>query len=69
MTGIHVKVDADMCASSRLCEGIAAAIFAVPDDEDWAHVLLPVVTDPEQIKLAREARDCCPAEAITLEED
>ena len=68
MSELRVRIDDDLCAASAMCQRIAPAIFDVPDDADWAQVLLPVLTDPGQIALAREAADACPTGAIIIEE-
>jgi ferredoxin len=68
MTGIKVTVEEQLCAASAMCKRIAPSIFDLPDDADWAVVLTPVVSGDEQVKLAREAFDACPTQAIVLEE-
>ena len=68
MSELRVRIDDDLCAASAMCQRIAPTIFDVPDDADWAQVLLPVLTDPDQIALAREAADACPTGAIIIEE-
>jgi ferredoxin len=64
MTKLHIQIDADLCAASAMCQRIAPQTFRMPDDADTATVLIPVVTDPEQISLAHQARDACPTQAI-----
>jgi ferredoxin len=68
MTEIKVTIDEEACAASAMCKRIAPKIFDMPDDGDWAIVLTPVVSDDEQIRLAREAFEACPTMAIALEE-
>lgn len=68
MTQIKVTVDEQLCAASAMCQRIAPSIFEMPDDGDWAIVLTPVVSDDEQVRLAREAYEACPTMAIGLEE-
>jgi ferredoxin len=68
MTELEVSVDAELCAASAMCKRVAPQVFDLPDDADTAIVLMPVVSDPEQVALAREAEESCPTQAILIAE-
>jgi ferredoxin len=66
---VKISVDPELCAASAMCPRVAPQLFALPDMADTAVVLQESVSDPELIKLAREAEAGCPTLAITVEED
>jgi ferredoxin len=68
MSELEVSVDDELCAASALCKRIAPRVFDLPDDADTAIVLMPVVSDPEQVALTRDAEESCPTQAIVLAE-
>jgi ferredoxin len=68
MTELEVSVDDELCAASALCKRIAPKVFDLPDDADTAVVLMPVVSDPEQVTLTRDAEESCPTQAILIAE-
>jgi ferredoxin len=68
MSGLDVSVDEELCAASAMCRRIAPKVFDLPDDADTAIVLMPYVSDPEQIGLSREAEESCPTQAILIAE-
>lgn len=62
MSEIQVSIDDELCAASAMCQRIVPDVFDVPDDADWALVKMPVVSDPDQIALVREAAEACPTQ-------
>ena len=68
MGGLRVRIDADLCAASALCQRVAPEIFSVPDDADTALVLVDPVSDPSQIALVTDAAAGCPTGAIVIED-
>ena len=65
---IKISVDHDLCAASALCPRVAPQLFELPDMADTAVVLQETVSDPDLVRLAREAEAGCPTLAITVEE-
>ncbi len=62
---MKAKVDADLCAGSRLCEETCPQVFEVV--EGTARVKVDVVpADAEDA--CREAAENCPTQAISIEE-
>ena len=68
MTELHIRIDAEVCAASAMCQRIAPHVFSMPDDADTAIVLMDPVSDPAQMALALEAAKACPTAAIIIEE-
>ena len=65
---IRISIDHELCAATAMCSRIAPQLFALPDMADTAVVLQESVSDPELVRLAREAEDGCPTVAIVVEE-
>lgn len=63
-----VRIDRTACDGVGLCEAMSPELFRVADD-GLAEVLVPLLRDPDWIAAARSVRDCCPTEAVLLNED
>ncbi len=65
-----VKVDPTLCIGCGTCCAIADAIFHLSPEDGLSKVIIPngELKTPEQEDLAGEARDSCPAGAISIEE-
>ncbi|HEY0317699.1 MAG TPA: ferredoxin [Solirubrobacterales bacterium] len=57
-----VEIDREACEGSRYCEGVAADIFRLGEDEK-AEVLKDPIPE-EQLGLVEEAESLCPTFAI-----
>jgi ferredoxin len=64
---VRVSVDERLCAASAMCKRIAPQIFKLDEHDEIATVLMPTVSDPELIALAREAESNCPTLAVDVE--
>ncbi|HIE26485.1 TPA: ferredoxin [Candidatus Poribacteria bacterium] len=62
---IKVTIDADLCASSAVCEAICPEVFEV---DEYAQVKEGVDFDEYEEQI-REAADSCPTQAIIVEEE
>lgn len=65
--GIKVTVDLALCEGHAACQEVAPEVFEVRDD-GFAHILLPVVVDPETIEKVQDAISLCPVDAIRIEQ-
>ncbi|MEK9155727.1 MAG: ferredoxin [Patescibacteria group bacterium] len=63
-----VKIDQDLCARCLNCTQIVEEVFFYDEKEDEVKVDNSAITD-ENIDLVREAAECCPSQAIIINED
>ena len=63
---MKAKVDSDLCTGCGTCVDTCPEVFEMSDD-DIAVVVADPVPDHAQ-KACREAAECCPVEAILIEE-
>ena len=64
---LKVVVDRQRCVSSGNCADIAGAVFT-QDDQTGVVVLLQDKPDPAQYESVRKAAQCCPSQAISVQE-
>ena len=60
---MEVQIDKDTCISCGLCCSIVEEIFEIEDDGKAGVIRNP--QDESEIKLAKEAVESCPVNAIT----
>jgi ferredoxin len=65
---MRVEIDRTRCAMAGECVYNHPWLFAF-DDEDLPVVLVDALTEPQQIKEARQAVTVCPSGAISVFED
>lgn len=63
-TRVHVRVE-DRCVGSATCVGIAPELFELSADGRSRPLTTPV-DDSDEL---REAAECCPVQAIVIEEN
>lgn len=62
---MKVEADLDLCVGSGMCAFTAPDVF--DQDESDGHVLVRATElTPDQVDLARQAVEACPAAALTL---
>jgi ferredoxin len=64
---MHVRIDRTKCCGNLECVAIAPHLFAA-DDEGLGVVLKPRLR-PQDESLVSTAVQCCPAGAISIDED
>jgi ferredoxin len=64
---MRVKLHAERCIGSGLCNIIAPDVFS--QDDDGHVLLLQESPDQEHHDAAREAAKCCPSETIEVDEE
>jgi ferredoxin len=64
---MRVVVDRDLCESNGVCEGLAAEVFQIDDDDE----LLILQEHPDESLRAKvqDAVRSCPKQALSLQED
>lgn len=60
---MKIEVDPDRCEGQAVCVGLAPAVFALGDDDEFVRLLVDEVP-PEFEKRARKAVDKCPMAAL-----
>lgn len=61
----RASIDANVCKGHGLCVLIAPTLFEI--DDSGVGVATAQEIDPAQLALAEEARDNCPAQAISVD--
>jgi ferredoxin len=64
---MKVRIDEDLCLSSRVCEDSCPDVFKVNDDTNIAEVIKTDFSEEDE-KCIREAAENCPGQAIIVEE-
>ena len=60
---MRIEVDTDRCEGQAVCVGIAPAVFALDDDDEYVRILVDEVP-AEHEKRARKAVEKCPMAAL-----
>jgi len=69
-TTVRITVDRTICGSTAFCEQVAPELFDLSGSPDGIPIVRsPVITDPDQVVLAREAATMCPTGAIEVTEE
>ncbi|MBB0968764.1 ferredoxin [Dietzia aerolata] len=60
---MRIEVDTDRCEGQAVCVGLAPAVFALDDDDEYVRILVDEVP-AEHEKRARKAVEKCPMAAL-----
>lgn len=60
---MRIEVDTDRCEGQAVCVGLAPAVFALDDDDEYVRILVDEVPT-EHEKRARKAVEKCPMAAL-----
>ena len=60
---MKIEVDTDRCEGQAVCVGLAPAVFALDDDDEYVRILVDEVP-AEHKKRARKAVEKCPMAAL-----
>lgn len=60
---MKIEVDTDRCEGQAVCVGLAPAVFALDDDDEYVRILVDEVP-AEHEKRARKAVEKCPMAAL-----
>lgn len=60
---MKIEVDTDRCEGQAVCVGLAPAVFALDDDDEYVRILVDEVP-AEREKRARKAVEKCPMAAL-----
>lgn len=63
---MEARVNADVCIGCGLCVRLCSAVFEMDFDDEVSHVKVELIP-ADAFECAKEAKENCPASAISLE--